>query len=90
MMKMKKTLRRRTSGTTSVCLFLFVCFFSFPPLPKTPPPPPNDHNTKNCFCLWKKEIFNFKILNVNVLSICCIFLLPSCLFINLCNTSFNL
>lgn len=49
--------------------------------------PLDDHDTKNCSCLskkknGKKEIFNFKIINVNVLSICCIFLLPLCFFFN--------
>lgn len=71
MMKMMKTLRRRMSGMTSVCLF--VCFFSFSPLPKPPIPQfPNQMITTLKLYL-EKEIVNFKIINVNVLLICCIF-----------------
>lgn len=62
----------KMNGRTSDILFCFFC-----PLPQKPL---DDSDTKIVLVFLKKEIFNFKIINVNVLSICCIFLLPLCFF----------
>lgn len=53
------------------------CFSVFPPLPQM-------ILILKLFLSFLKEIFNFRIINVNVLSICCIFLLPLCFFLLIC------
>lgn len=77
-----KTLRMKMNGMIS--LFLFSFFFISPPSPN-----PGMILTLHFVFLSKTEISNFKNVSVNVLSSLYIFV-AFVLFINLCNTSFNL
>lgn len=75
-----KTLRMKMNGMIS----LFLVFFISPLSPN-----PDMILTLHFVFLSKTEISNFKNISVNVLSSLYIFV-AFVLFINLCNTSFNL